>query len=59
MVKMIIFLTFVQAHVSFSPTLDQQRKCIECDGTLIDGDFFIKYDVNRPHDIGDIQVRYH
>ncbi|XDV52100.1 hypothetical protein PO909_020865 [Leuciscus waleckii] len=44
-----------KAHVSFSPTLDQQRKCSECDGTLIDGDFFIKYDVNRAHDIGDIQ----
>ncbi|XP_050978445.1 inter-alpha-trypsin inhibitor heavy chain H3-like [Labeo rohita] len=49
-------VTDKKAHVSFSPTLDQQRKCTECDGTLIDGDFFIKYDVNRPHDIGDIQI---
>ncbi|XP_031423009.1 inter-alpha-trypsin inhibitor heavy chain H3-like [Clupea harengus] len=44
------------AHVSFSPTLDQQRKCPDCDGTLIDGDFFIKYDVNRDDSIGDIQI---
>uniref|UniRef100_A0A673JZ66 Inter-alpha-trypsin inhibitor heavy chain H3 n=1 Tax=Sinocyclocheilus rhinocerous TaxID=307959 RepID=A0A673JZ66_9TELE len=49
-------VTDKKAHVSFSPTLDQQRKCTECDGTLIDGDFFIKYDVNRAHDIGDIQI---
>uniref|UniRef100_UPI003D9C8C10 inter-alpha-trypsin inhibitor heavy chain H3a n=1 Tax=Danio rerio TaxID=7955 RepID=UPI003D9C8C10 len=49
-------VTDKKAHVSFSPTLDQQRKCTECDGTLIDGDFFITYDVNRPHDIGDIQI---
>ncbi|XP_052466258.1 inter-alpha-trypsin inhibitor heavy chain H3 [Carassius gibelio] len=49
-------VTEKKAHVSFSPTLDQQRKCTECDGTLIDGDFFIKYDVNRAHDIGDIQI---
>ncbi|KAL2091387.1 hypothetical protein ACEWY4_013650 [Coilia grayii] len=45
-----------KAHVSFSPTLDQQRKCPDCDGTLIDGDFIIKYDVNRVESIGDIQI---
>uniref|UniRef100_A0AAR2LS81 Inter-alpha-trypsin inhibitor heavy chain 3 n=1 Tax=Pygocentrus nattereri TaxID=42514 RepID=A0AAR2LS81_PYGNA len=44
------------AHLSFSPTLDQQRKCPDCDGTLIDGDFFIKYDVKRAEDLGDIQI---
>ncbi|XP_043107936.1 inter-alpha-trypsin inhibitor heavy chain H3a [Puntigrus tetrazona] len=49
-------VTDKKAHVSFSPTMDQQRKCTECDGTLIDGDFFIKYDVNRAQDIGDIQI---
>ncbi|XP_076124801.1 inter-alpha-trypsin inhibitor heavy chain H3-like [Alosa pseudoharengus] len=48
-------VTDKKAHVSFSPTLDQQRKCPDCDGTLIDGDFFIKYDVNRAESIGDIQ----
>ncbi|KAL7843615.1 hypothetical protein AOLI_G00251270 [Acnodon oligacanthus] len=45
-----------KAHLSFSPTLDQQRKCPDCDGTLIDGDFFIKYDVKRAEDLGDIQI---
>ncbi|TSV54873.1 Inter-alpha-trypsin inhibitor heavy chain H3 [Bagarius yarrelli] len=45
-----------RAHVFFSPTLDQQRKCPDCDGTLIDGDFFINYDVNRASDLSDIQI---
>ena len=36
--------------------MDQQRKCPGCDETLIDGDFIIKYDVNRAKDLGDIQV---
>lgn len=45
-----------QAHISFCPTMDQQRKCPGCDGTLIDGDFLIKYDVNRAEALGDIQV---
>ncbi|XP_060766436.1 inter-alpha-trypsin inhibitor heavy chain H3 isoform X2 [Neoarius graeffei] len=45
-----------KARVSFSPSLDQQRKCPGCDGTLIDGDFIITYDVNRDQDLGDIQI---
>ncbi|XP_059185016.1 inter-alpha-trypsin inhibitor heavy chain H3-like [Centropristis striata] len=45
-----------KAHISFSPTMEQQRKCPDCDGTLIDGDFVIKYDVNRAKSLGDIQV---
>ncbi|XP_041748340.2 inter-alpha-trypsin inhibitor heavy chain H3 [Coregonus clupeaformis] len=49
-------VTDKKAHISFCPTLDQQRKCPGCDGTLIDGDFFIKYDVNRAETIGDIQI---
>ena len=36
--------------------MDQQRKCPGCDETLIDGDFIIKYDVNRAKSLGDIQV---
>uniref|UniRef100_A0A667Z108 Inter-alpha-trypsin inhibitor heavy chain H3 n=1 Tax=Myripristis murdjan TaxID=586833 RepID=A0A667Z108_9TELE len=44
------------AHISFSPTLEQQRKCPGCDGTLIDGDFIVKYDVNRAKTLGDIQI---
>ncbi|XP_062842335.1 inter-alpha-trypsin inhibitor heavy chain H3 [Trichomycterus rosablanca] len=49
-------VTDKKAHVSFSPTLDQQRKCPHCDATLIDGDFIITYDVNRTENIGDIQI---
>uniref|UniRef100_A0A667YZV4 Inter-alpha-trypsin inhibitor heavy chain H3 n=1 Tax=Myripristis murdjan TaxID=586833 RepID=A0A667YZV4_9TELE len=45
-----------KAHISFSPTLEQQRKCPGCDGTLIDGDFIVKYDVNRATTLGDIQI---
>ncbi|MFT7801534.1 inter-alpha-trypsin inhibitor heavy chain H3 [Arapaima gigas] len=45
-----------KAHVSFSPTLEQQRTCPSCEGTLIDGDFFIKYDVKRDKHIGDVQI---
>uniref|UniRef100_A0A672I1N9 Inter-alpha-trypsin inhibitor heavy chain H3 n=1 Tax=Salarias fasciatus TaxID=181472 RepID=A0A672I1N9_SALFA len=45
-----------KAHISFSPTIDQQRKCPGCDGTLIDGDFIVKYDVNREKNLGDIQI---
>ncbi|XP_074470749.1 inter-alpha-trypsin inhibitor heavy chain H3-like isoform X1 [Sebastes fasciatus] len=45
-----------KAHISFSPTMDQQKKCAGCDGTLIDGDFIIKYDVNRVEGLGDIQI---
>nr|XP_019942174.1 PREDICTED: inter-alpha-trypsin inhibitor heavy chain H3 [Paralichthys olivaceus] len=49
-------VTDKKAHISFSPTVEQQRKCPGCDGTLIDGDFVIKYDVNRPKGIGDIKI---
>ncbi|XP_036956027.1 inter-alpha-trypsin inhibitor heavy chain H3-like [Acanthopagrus latus] len=49
-------VTDKKAHISFSPTLDQQRKCRGCDETIIDGDFIIKYDVNRAHGLGDIQI---
>ncbi|KAF4093629.1 hypothetical protein AMELA_G00004010 [Ameiurus melas] len=49
-------VTDKKARVSFTPTLDQQRKCPGCDGTLIDGDFIITYDVKREEDLGDIQI---
>eukprot|EP00064_Thunnus_orientalis_P016095 superscaffoldBa00003115_g16158 len=49
-------VTDKKAHISFSPTMDQQRKCPGCDETLIDGDFIIKYDVNRAKSLGDIQI---
>ncbi|XP_071351221.1 inter-alpha-trypsin inhibitor heavy chain H3-like [Trachinotus anak] len=49
-------VTDKKAHISFSPTMEQQRKCPGCDGTLIDGDFIINYDVNRAQSLGDIQI---
>ncbi|XP_061641728.1 inter-alpha-trypsin inhibitor heavy chain H3-like isoform X1 [Phyllopteryx taeniolatus] len=49
-------VTEKKAHIAFSPSLEQQRKCPGCDGTLIDGDFVIKYDVNRAMSLGDIQI---
>uniref|UniRef100_A0A4W6FDR8 Inter-alpha-trypsin inhibitor heavy chain 3 n=1 Tax=Lates calcarifer TaxID=8187 RepID=A0A4W6FDR8_LATCA len=49
-------VTEKKAHISFSPTMEQQRTCPSCDGTLIDGDFIIKYDVNRAKNLGDIQI---
>nr|XP_046240479.1 inter-alpha-trypsin inhibitor heavy chain H3-like [Scatophagus argus] len=49
-------VTDKKARISFSPTIDQQRKCPDCDGTLIDGDFIITYDVNRAKSLGEIQI---
>ncbi|XP_077181888.1 inter-alpha-trypsin inhibitor heavy chain H3-like isoform X1 [Paroedura picta] len=36
-----------RGQVLFSPTIDQQRTCDNCSTTLLQGDFIIKYDVNR------------
>lgn len=44
-----------KGHVSFKPTIDQQRSCANCETTLLDGDFTVKYDVNREFP-GNIQV---
>nr|XP_061814128.1 inter-alpha-trypsin inhibitor heavy chain H3-like [Nerophis lumbriciformis] len=49
-------VTEKKAHIAFSPTLEQQRTCPNCDGTLINGDFVIKYDVNHASSLGDIQI---
>uniref|UniRef100_G3P4X4 Inter-alpha-trypsin inhibitor heavy chain H3 n=1 Tax=Gasterosteus aculeatus aculeatus TaxID=481459 RepID=G3P4X4_GASAC len=54
--QLVLLLPLCQAHISFSPTMDQQRKCPDCDGTLIDGDFIIKYDVKRAQSLGDVQI---
>ncbi|XP_029455291.1 inter-alpha-trypsin inhibitor heavy chain H3-like isoform X2 [Rhinatrema bivittatum] len=43
-------------HVSFKPTVDDQRSCPECPTTRLDGELIIKYDVERAHSAGDIQV---
>ena len=45
-----------QAHISFSPTMEQQRKCPGCEDNIIDGDFIIKYDVKREEGHGEVQV---
>ncbi|XP_044157350.1 inter-alpha-trypsin inhibitor heavy chain H3-like isoform X2 [Bufo gargarizans] len=44
-----------QGHISFKPTIDQQRSCANCNTTLLDGDFTVTYDVNRESP-GNIQV---
>ncbi|XP_070594764.1 inter-alpha-trypsin inhibitor heavy chain H3-like [Erythrolamprus reginae] len=44
-----------KGHVSFSPTIEQQRTCDNCTTTLLQGDFVIKYDVNRDS-ANDLQV---
>ncbi|XP_053114685.1 inter-alpha-trypsin inhibitor heavy chain H2 isoform X3 [Hemicordylus capensis] len=36
-----------KAHVSFKPTVAQQRKCPNCSATAVDGNFVVTYDVNR------------
>ncbi|KAJ7316751.1 hypothetical protein JRQ81_002913, partial [Phrynocephalus forsythii] len=36
-----------KGHVSFSPTIEQQRTCDNCTTSLLQGDFLVKYDVNR------------
>ncbi|XP_027135463.1 inter-alpha-trypsin inhibitor heavy chain H3 isoform X2 [Larimichthys crocea] len=49
-------VTDSKAHISFSPTLEQQRKCPGCEDTIIDGDFIIKYDVKREESLGEIKM---
>nr|XP_057947699.1 inter-alpha-trypsin inhibitor heavy chain H3-like [Doryrhamphus excisus] len=49
-------VTDTKAHVTFSPTLEQQRKCPACEGTRIEGDFVVKYDIKRVENLGEIQV---
>ncbi|XP_042308686.1 inter-alpha-trypsin inhibitor heavy chain H4-like isoform X2 [Sceloporus undulatus] len=45
-----------KAHITFKPTLSQQRKSPELEETLLDGDFLIRYDVKRSVTAGDIQI---
>ncbi|XP_077323591.1 inter-alpha-trypsin inhibitor heavy chain H3-like isoform X2 [Lithobates pipiens] len=45
-----------KAHITFKPTMHQQRKCTICSETLLDGDFTIKYDVKRETTAGNIQI---
>ncbi|NWX18305.1 ITIH3 inhibitor, partial [Aegotheles bennettii] len=36
-----------KGHISFKPTLDQQRTCSNCSQSALDGDFTVRYDVKR------------
>uniref|UniRef100_A0A2I2ZP98 Inter-alpha-trypsin inhibitor heavy chain H3 n=1 Tax=Gorilla gorilla gorilla TaxID=9595 RepID=A0A2I2ZP98_GORGO len=44
-----------KGHVSFKPSLDQQRSCPTCTDSLLSGDFTITYDVNRESP-GNVQI---
>ncbi|XP_074861068.1 inter-alpha-trypsin inhibitor heavy chain H3-like [Carettochelys insculpta] len=44
-----------KGHVSFKPTIDQQRTCANCSTSLLDGDLTIRYDVKRDKP-GDLQI---
>lgn len=49
--------SFLQAHIRFKPTLSQQQKSAEQEDTVVDGDFIVRYDVNRTLSGGSLQVR--
>ncbi|NXP20359.1 ITIH3 inhibitor, partial [Scytalopus superciliaris] len=36
-----------KGHISFKPTLDQQRVCANCSQSVLDGDLTVRYDVKR------------
>ncbi|XP_043406818.1 inter-alpha-trypsin inhibitor heavy chain H3 isoform X3 [Chelonia mydas] len=44
-----------KGHVSFKPTIDQQRTCENCSTSFLDGDFTLKYDVKRDSP-GNLQI---
>ncbi|NXJ74516.1 ITIH4 inhibitor, partial [Trogon melanurus] len=46
-----------KAHILFKPTVEQQKINPELDETLLDGDFVVRYDVQRGATAGDIQVK--
>ncbi|XP_051890047.1 inter-alpha-trypsin inhibitor heavy chain H2 [Pristis pectinata] len=45
-----------KAHLTFKPTVDQQRKCPGCPDTAIDGSIVVKYDVKRELNGGTLQI---
>ncbi|XP_054472647.1 inter-alpha-trypsin inhibitor heavy chain H3-like [Anoplopoma fimbria] len=49
-------VTDTKAQISFSPTLEQQRICPGCEGTIINRDFIVTYDVKRKEGIGELQI---
>lgn len=46
----------MQAHVSFKPTVAQQRKCPNCTETAVNGELVVMYDVNREEKAGELEV---
>ncbi|KAM7367332.1 hypothetical protein PAMP_015242 [Pampus punctatissimus] len=44
-----------KAYIVFKPSLKHQRKCDNCTGSMIDGIFTVKYEVNRDNAV-EIQV---
>ncbi|KAJ7329275.1 hypothetical protein JRQ81_015449 [Phrynocephalus forsythii] len=45
-----------KAHVSFKPTVAQQRKCPTCSTTAVDGNFVVTYDVKRESKAGELEI---
>lgn len=45
-----------KAHVSFKPTVSQQRRCPNCTETAVDGELVVMYDVNREEKAGELEV---
>lgn len=49
-------ISHFKAHISFKPTMAQQRKCPTCSSTAVDGNFVVQYDVNRENTGGELEV---
>ncbi|KAM9681440.1 LOW QUALITY PROTEIN: inter-alpha-trypsin inhibitor heavy chain H4 [Dama dama] len=47
-----------KAHIRFKPTLSQQQKSPEKQDTVLDGNFIVRYDVDRTVSGGSIQIDY-
>ncbi|XP_042324625.1 inter-alpha-trypsin inhibitor heavy chain H2 isoform X2 [Sceloporus undulatus] len=45
-----------KAHVSFKPTVTQQRQCPTCSSSAIDGNFVVTYDVKRESKAGELEI---
>uniref|UniRef100_A0A5F8GX68 Inter-alpha-trypsin inhibitor heavy chain 4 n=1 Tax=Monodelphis domestica TaxID=13616 RepID=A0A5F8GX68_MONDO len=45
-----------KAHIVFKPSLSQQQKEPGKEDTAVDGNFIVRYDVDRVTDAGDIQI---
>ncbi|KAK2500859.1 hypothetical protein MC885_018301 [Smutsia gigantea] len=45
-----------KAHISFKPTVAQQRKCSNCSETAVDGELVVIYDVDREEKAGELEV---